>query len=94
MQHIQFAAAAFILLTAPLSQSEASTSTNSVNSSTPWFCHEYECAPYTVIDRNADYETRQYSAGETLAPPLSVWNASYTGVHFPNGRESLCMTCI
>lgn len=32
--------------------------------SSPWFCHDLDCPSFTVVERNDDYEVREYSKGK------------------------------
>lgn len=41
----------------------AASTIASVQSSKPWFCHDLDCPEYTVVDKNDDYEVREYSKG-------------------------------
>ena len=36
----------------------------------PWFCHEYDCRPYTVIKKTETFEERCY--------PAALWVMSHT----------------
>ncbi|CAL8468672.1 g8212 [Coccomyxa elongata] len=42
----------------------AASTIASVQSSKPWFCHDLDCPEYTVVDKNDDYEVREYSKGK------------------------------
>lgn len=42
------------------------TTIASAKSSKPWFCHDLDCPEYDVIDKNDDYEVREYSKGTKL----------------------------
>ena len=39
----------------------------SAKSSKPWFCHDLDCPEYDVVEKNDDYEVREYSKGEAAA---------------------------
>ena len=39
------------------------TTIASAKSSKPWFCHDLDCPEYDVVDKNDDYEVREYSKG-------------------------------
>ena len=91
MQPVQIAVAAVhLLLTAHLPQSQAQSFANTGNTSTPWFCHELECASYTVVGRNADYETRQYSSGTFLSWLLLDGQRLWERMKFEDGRSLEC----
>ncbi|EIE22365.1 SOUL heme-binding protein [Coccomyxa subellipsoidea C-169] len=36
----------------------------SAKSSKPWFCHDLDCPEYDVVEKNDDYEVREYSKGK------------------------------
>ncbi|KAK9915233.1 hypothetical protein WJX75_006502 [Coccomyxa subellipsoidea] len=40
------------------------TTIASAKSSKPWFCHDLDCPEYDVVDKNDDYEVREYSKGK------------------------------
>ncbi|BDA45183.1 probable heme-binding protein 1 [Coccomyxa sp. Obi] len=46
------------------------------NSSSPWFCHDLDCPPFVTLDKNADYETRQYTPANWVS--VNVQNYTYS----------------
>lgn len=51
----------------------AASAIASEQSSKPWFCHDLDCPEYTVVDKNDDYEVREYSKGMVVVKLGAEW---------------------
>lgn len=67
-----------VVLASPLASAAAVASASQlfqgVSDPAPWFCHNLDCPPYTVVETTDDYEVRKYEAGQWVSTDMEAYS--------------------